>query len=72
MVAAWPIACSEKQRLLHAFTDAISEYHRLQLAQLEVLLHDERFDFVIEIARAAERRELAKYAVMAHQDEHGC
>ena len=72
MVAAWPIACSEKQRLLHAFTNAVSACHRLQSAQLGVLLHEDRFDFEIEIARAAEQREQAKYAVMAHQDEHGC
>ena len=72
MAAPTPIACAEKQRLLQAFTDAVSDCHRMQSAQLEVLLREDRFDFEIEIAKAAQRRELAKYAVIAHQQEHGC
>ena len=72
MAAPMPIACIEKQRLLRQFTDALSDYHRMQSAKLEVLLRGDRFDFDAEIAKAAQRREQAKYAVIAHQQEHGC
>jgi hypothetical protein len=72
MAAPMPKACGEKRRLLLAFTDAVSDYHRMQSAQLEALVRGDGFDFEIEIARAAQRRERAKYAVIAHQQEHGC
>jgi hypothetical protein len=71
MAAPTPKADTEKQRLLQAFTDAVSEYHRMQSAQLEALLRGDAFDFEIEIAKAAQRREQAKYAIIAYQEEHG-
>ncbi len=64
MAAPMPKACAEKQRLLQAFTDAVSDYHRMQSAQLEALVRGDRFVFEIEIAEAAQRREHAKYAVI--------
>jgi hypothetical protein len=66
------IACSEKQRLLLEFTRAVSDYHRMQSAQLASLVRDAGFSFEREIAAAAQRRENAKYALIAHQEEHGC
>jgi hypothetical protein len=72
MVAPVPIVCTEKRRLLQAFTDAVAECNRMQSAQLEVLLREDRFDFEVEIAKTAELRELAKCAVISHQQKHGC
>jgi len=65
------IACIEKQRLLREFISAVSYYHKIQSAQIESLIQGDSFDFEPEIAEAAERREQAKYAVIAHQQEHG-
>ena len=66
------IACVEKRRLLQAFTEAVAECNRLQSSQVSGLLQGDGFDLEAEIAEAAERRELAKYAAIAHQQEHGC
>jgi len=64
--------CPKKQRLLQEFTSAVSDHHRMQSAQLAGILRGEDFPFEKEIAEAAARRELAKYAIIAHQQEHGC
>ena len=72
MIATAPIACIEKQRLLQAYTAAVAECNRLQSAQVSGLLQDDGFDFEMEIAKAGDRREQAKYAILAHQQEHGC
>jgi hypothetical protein len=66
------VACIEKERLMRIFAHAVSEHHRMQSAQVAAVLHGEDFPFEEEIARAAARRENAKYAVIAHQQEHGC
>ena len=55
-----------------AFTQAVSDHHRIQSAQLAALLKGEDFPFEEEIAQAAARREEAKYAVLRHQEDHGC
>jgi hypothetical protein len=44
----------------------------MQSAQLAAVLQGEDFPFEEEIARAAARRESAKYDVLAHQQQHGC
>jgi hypothetical protein len=67
-----PVACVEKYRLLKKFAAAVSDYHRMQSFQLAGLLKGDEFSFEEEIRKAAERRDAAKYAVLAHQDEHGC
>ena len=66
------IACIEKQRLLRDFARAISEQHRIQSAQVAAVLRGEDFPFEDELAAAAARRENAKYAILAHQENHGC
>jgi hypothetical protein len=66
------VACVEKRRLLQAFTEAVAECNRLQSAQVSGLLQGDGFDLESDIAKAAQGRELAKYAVIAHQQEHGC
>jgi hypothetical protein len=67
-----PIACIEKRRLLLAYTTAVAECNRLQSAQVSALLQGDGFDLEMEIAKAGERREQLKYAVLAHQQQHGC
>ena len=66
------VLCIEKQRLLQAFADAVSEHHRMQSAQVAAVLNGQDFPFEEEIARASARREQAKYEVLAHRAEHGC
>jgi len=67
-----PIGCIEKWRLLRAFAKAVSDYNRMNSAQLAAVLNGEDFPFEEEIVAAADRKEQAKYAVLAHQMEHGC
>ena len=66
------IACARKQVLIRPFFRAVSDYHRVQTAQLAALRNGEDFLFEDELAAAAIRRENAKYAVLAHADKHGC
>jgi len=66
------VACARKQALIRAFFCAVSDYHRMQTAQLAALRNREGFLFEDELAAAAIRRENAKYAVLAHAEEHGC
>lgn len=73
MAAPSPIACIEKEKLLQAFAKAVSDHHRMQSAQLAAVLRgDEEFPFEAEIAAAALARQQAKYAVLAHREQHGC
>ena len=71
MAAPVPKVCIEKQRLLQAFARAVSEHHRMQSAQVAAVMRGADFPFAEEIAKASEGRDRAKYAVLAHQQEHG-
>jgi hypothetical protein len=66
------ILCMEKQRLIKEFERAKSDYHRMNTAQVLAVRNGENFPFQDEIAKAADRKEQAKYAILAHQQEHGC
>jgi hypothetical protein len=66
------ILCLEREKLTRAFAWAVSELHRMQSAQVAAVRNGEDFPFQEQIAAAAERRELAKYAVIAHRETHGC
>lgn len=57
---------------MKAFASAVSEYNRLHSAQLAAVLKGEGFIFRKELAEAESRKENAKYAVLAHQQAHGC
>jgi len=41
-------------------------------AQVAAVMNGDGFLFNEQIAEATERKERAKYAILAHQDEHGC
>jgi len=67
-----PAPCAEKWRLMMAFTKAVSELNRIQSAQVAAALRGDGFQFAEEWARAEQAKLSAKYAVLAHQQEHGC
>lgn len=46
--------------------------NRIHAAQLRAVMNGDGFQFQDELADALERKENAKYAVLAHQQEHGC
>jgi hypothetical protein len=70
--AASVLLCFEKWRLLGEYARAVSEYNRMNSAQVSALMNDKGFLFQKEIAAAAERRDAAKYAILEHQEAHGC
>src|ERR1051325_6637115 len=67
-----PVLCMERERLRIAFVAAVSELNRIQTEQVAALSNGELFPFEEGIATALQRRENAKYALIAHQEQHGC
>jgi|KBSSwiStaDraftv2_1062776.scaffolds.fasta_scaffold2121143_2 hypothetical protein len=67
-----PIYCIELRRLKAAYTWAVSEYLRLQSAQLASILNGDSVTFQKELHGAEMRKNEAKYAVLAHREAHGC
>jgi hypothetical protein len=66
------IRCIEKERLMNEYLTAVSEYNRIQSAQVEAARREVSFPFEEELVIASERRLNAKYAIIAHQEQHGC
>jgi hypothetical protein len=64
--------CIEKKRLQDAFAWAVSEYNRMNTAQALALMRGEGFRFNEQIAETAQRKDEAKYAVLKHEQDHGC
>ncbi len=66
--------CAEKNRLLDQFLQASREMIGLQNEQTQAVIHGDadfpRFDVLIHIAQ--DRKEMAKYAWIAHVESHGC
>jgi hypothetical protein len=71
-MATSPPLCAERQRLLKEFMIAVQEQNNLQTDQIKALIDGEGFNLEREIADARERRDQAKYAVMEHEESHGC
>ena len=67
-----PIACIEKKRLFDAFAHAVSEYNRMNTAQLRAVMRGDGFQFTEQVADAGQRKDEAKYAILKHEQEHGC
>jgi hypothetical protein len=67
-----PRFCPQRQHLLEQFVIAAQEQIDLQNAQLNAFIHGEGFPLEPEIADARERRDQTKYAVLAHEELHGC
>jgi len=67
-----PIHCIEQERLMHEYSSAVSECNRLQSASVLAVKRGDAVEFEELVAKANERRENAKYAILAHREEHGC
>ena len=66
--------CEEKSRLLNEFLQASREMMALQNQQTQAVIQGDsdfpRFDVLLHLAQ--ERKEIAKYAWIAHVESHGC
>ena len=64
--------CEERQRLVTAFTTAVSEYLRMRSAQIAAIKRGDGFLFEAEIEKARERKNGARRAIELHRLQHGC
>ena len=66
--------CEEKLQLMEEFLSAASYLVKVHNDQVKAVIGDDpdfgRFDLLIH--HANERKRRAKYAYMAHLEEHGC
>jgi hypothetical protein len=66
--------CEEKKRFLKEFLDAIHELVEMQSQQTQAVIDGDpdftRFDVLLHMAH--DRKEQAKYALMAHIEAHRC
>ena len=66
--------CEEKQRLIGEFVAASRELTELQAQQTRVVIEGDsdfaRFDDLLHVAR--EKKDRAKYRLIAHVEEHKC
>jgi hypothetical protein len=66
--------CQEKNRLLDEFLNASREIMALQNEQTQAVIQGDadfpRFDVLLHLAQ--DRKEIAKYAWIAHVESHGC
>jgi hypothetical protein len=66
--------CAESVRLLQAFLQAIHELNGLQAEQTQCVIDGDadfaRFDLLLHYAQ--EKKDTAKYAWIAHVEEHRC
>jgi hypothetical protein len=67
-----PIFCRERQRLISEYTVAASEHLQALSAQLKAVADGDGFVFEAEIHATRDRKDEAKYAVLQHQEQHGC
>jgi len=66
--------CPERQRLVDEFVVASREFVDLQSEQTQAVIEGDpdfsRFDDLLHMAR--EKKDVAKYALIAHIEEHRC
>jgi hypothetical protein len=66
--------CAEKHKLLSRFLAAVKELSELHRQQIRAVIEGDpnftRFEALLH--RAGQRKDLAKYAFMAHAEGHGC
>jgi hypothetical protein len=55
-----------------AFAHAVSDYNRMNSAQALAVMRGEGFRFTEQITETGARMEELKYAVIAHEETHGC
>jgi hypothetical protein len=66
------IFCIERQKLINEFEWAVSEFNRMNSAQVAAVRNGHGFMFAEQIADAERFKENVKYAIIKHQEEHGC
>ena len=65
--------CSEKQQLLEQFLNAVKEIGRLQQQQMNAVLRGEAFERSEgDLHDASQRKDAAKYELLAHIESHHC
>jgi hypothetical protein len=66
--------CEEKRRLMKDFVDCSHDFMELQNQQTQAVIDEDtefaRFDDLIHMARG--KKDRAKYALIAHMEEHCC
>ena len=66
--------CEEKKRLQDDFLDAIHDVNFIQNQQTQAVIEGDpdfsRFDVLLHFAQ--EKKDIAKYAWIAHVESHGC
>jgi hypothetical protein len=66
--------CEAKQKLICDFLEAVREITLLQKQQAQAAIEDDpdfsRFDVLLHFAQ--EKKDMAKYAWIAHVESHGC
>lgn len=66
--------CAEKNRLLDEFLEAIHELNAIQAQQTRAVIDGDpefaRFDLLLHLAQ--DKKDTAKYAWIAHVEEHRC
>jgi hypothetical protein len=72
MASLGRVMCSERERLLRAFAMATLDYNKLYAARVAVLALGEDAPPIDQLAEAETQRDNAKYALLLHQEEHGC
>jgi hypothetical protein len=69
-----PEFCSERKCLIEAFLEAVHEIIALQNEQTQSVIDGDpefsRFDLMLHFAQ--EKKDQAKYAWIAHVENHGC
>ena len=66
------IVCIEYHRLKDVYRWAVSEYLRMQSAQLESVMQGDGFNFEVQIKAARRVKDEAKYAILTHLEQHCC
>lgn len=61
-----------KKAVVTSLYQRVSDMNRIHSAQVAAVLKGEGLLFQEEFAAAFERKEAAKYAVVAHRQQHGC
>ena len=67
-----PTPCVERGYLSDSYIDAVGEFVRLTLAQVDAVLAGNETSFVKEIRDAGQRKDAAKSALIHHHRQHGC
>jgi hypothetical protein len=70
--SAAPIFCREKQTLMGAYLRAVSDYGRMQSAQILALKNGDGLRFEVQVAAARSQVDRTRTALHLHEANHGC